>query len=124
MSLTATVSTLVQPWKLVLSQSLSPFALRSSLRPLISLMLCCSHCSIMMGSHGQKLTCGLHPVTPNTQYILAGSTFSIKLRTCSSPSNTMDTRLPLPGFVGRQGDVSDVLIENILQIKLKIFQNI
>ena len=49
-----------------------------------------------------NLTCGLHPVTPNTQYILAGSTFSIKLRTCSSPSNTMDTRLPLPGFVGRQ----------------------
>ena len=46
-------------------QSLSPFALRSSLRPLISLELCCSHCLVMMGSHGQKLTSGPHPVTLN-----------------------------------------------------------
>ena len=113
MSLTATVSTPVQPWKLVLSQSLSLFALRSwsRLGPLISLKLCCTHYLIIMGSHRQKLTCCmLHPVTLNTQYTLARIFFSIRSSQvyqsnweCVVPP-PMDPRLPLSGFGDKQGD--------------------
>ena len=60
-SVTAMVSTPVQPWKLVLSLSPLPFAQRlwSRLGPLGFQEQSCSHCLVKMGTIGLTLTFGL-----------------------------------------------------------------
>ena len=66
-SVTAMVSTPVQPWKLVLSLSLSPFARRLwwRLGPLTLEAPLCSNCSIRVGTRGFSLTFGLPQASQN-----------------------------------------------------------
>ena len=72
-SLTAMVSTLVQPWKLVLSLSRSPFARRSwsRLGPLALKDHPCSHYLVKMGTSGLTLTFGLPTASQNMRQRLA-----------------------------------------------------
>ena len=92
-SLTAMVSTLVQPWKLVLSLNRSPFARRlwSRLGPLGLQEQLCSHCLVKMGTSGWISEL---PGLQNMRQRLAECFIWIEPKLPSSPSNGLELASP------------------------------